>query len=69
MKIASMYCGYGNGLLAYAREIAARTEKHWCPIKHAKRMEGLHAHYPSFVDYGDAEGFQRTKQVEHESTK
>ncbi|NIQ13407.1 MAG: hypothetical protein GTO02_03050, partial [Candidatus Dadabacteria bacterium] len=27
-----IYCGYVNGLLAYAREIAARTEQYWCPI-------------------------------------
>ncbi|MEB8386670.1 hypothetical protein OO012_05470 [Rhodobacteraceae bacterium KMM 6894] len=68
-KLNCMYCGYGNGLLAYVREIAARTEMHWCPIKHAKRMAGLHAHYPDFAEYGDAEGFQRTKQAAHEATK
>jgi len=65
-KLNCLYCGYGNGLLAYAREIAARTEKHWCPIKHAKRMAGLHAHYPEFVEYGDAEGFQHTKRSSKE---
>jgi len=68
-KLNCMYCSYGNGLLAYAREIAGRTEKHWCPIKHAKRMEGMHAHYPEFVDFGDAEAFQRTKQDLHALTK
>ena len=61
-KLNCMYCSYGNGLLAYAREIAGRTEAYWCPIKHAKRMAGLHAHYPEFVEYGDAEAYQETKR-------
>lgn len=60
-KLNCLYCSYGNGLLAYVAEIAARTEKHWCPIKHAKRMAGRHAHYAEFVEYGDAEAYQRTK--------
>lgn len=68
-KFNCIYCSYGNGLLAYAREIAARTEKHWCPIKHAKRMAGLHAHYSEFVEYGDAEAFHRTKTESHNATK
>jgi hypothetical protein len=58
-KLNCAYCSYGNGLLAYATEIAARTEKRWCPIKHAKRMPGAHRHYHDFLDYGDAEGYRR----------
>lgn len=61
-KLNCMYCSYGNGLLAYAVEIAGRTEKHWCPIKHAKRMAGVHRHYPEFLEYGDAEGYQRQQR-------
>ena len=68
-KLNCMYCSYGNGLLAYTVEIAARTEKHWCPIKHAKRMAGRHAHYPDFLEYGDADGYQRVKRELHEATK
>ena len=58
-KLNCIYCSYGNGLLAYAREISARTEKHWCPIKHARRIEGAHRHYSEFLEYGDAEGYRR----------
>jgi hypothetical protein len=29
-----MYCGYGNGLLVYLKEIAGLTEKYWCGIMH-----------------------------------
>ena len=57
-KINCAYCSYGNGLLAYAREIAARTEAYWCPIKHARRVIGEHEHCAQFADFGDAEGFQ-----------
>jgi hypothetical protein len=48
------YCGYANGLLAYACEIAARTEQYWCPIKHARKVLGTHARYRQFADFGDA---------------
>ena len=57
-KINCAYCGYANGLLAYAREIAGRTEEHWCPIKHARRVKGLHRAYYDFAEYGDAEGYR-----------
>ncbi len=58
-KINCMYCGYGNGVLAYAREIAARTEQYWCPIKHARRLQGQHARSYRFVDYGDVEAWKQ----------
>ena len=57
-KLNCAYCSYANGLIAYAREIAARTEQYWCPIKHARRVVGSHARYALFDDYGDAEGYQ-----------
>lgn len=53
------YCSYGNGVVAYTREVAARTEQYWCPIKHARRLKGAHEHYPKFFDYGDAETYRR----------
>lgn len=57
-KINCLYCGYGNGVFAYAREIAGRTEQFWCPIKHAIRVRDPHQHYLKFVDFGDAEGYR-----------
>lgn len=57
-KLNCVYCGYANGLIAYAREIAARTEKFWCPIKHARRTADPHDHVGDFSDYGDAEGYR-----------
>jgi len=58
-KLNCAYCSYANGLIAYVREIAARTEAYWCPIKHARRAIGAHARYAGFDDYGDAEAFRR----------
>jgi hypothetical protein len=58
-KLNCVYCGYSNGVFAYVREIAARTEQYWCPIRHARGVRGAHAHYRRFVDYGDAEGYRK----------
>jgi len=52
------YCSYANGLLAYVREVASRTEEYWCPIKHARRVLGVHPRYGSFVDYGDGDAYR-----------
>jgi hypothetical protein len=57
-KINCAYCSYGNGVIAYAREIAGRTEVYWCPIKHARRVLGPHPHYQGFADFGDAEAYR-----------
>jgi hypothetical protein len=58
-KLNCAYCSYANGLIAYVREIAGRTEQHWCPIKHARRVMGAHSRYAMFEDYGDAEGYRK----------
>ena len=54
-KINCAYCGYFNGLIAYVREIAARTEQFWCPIRHARRVRGVHHRYWHFLRYGDGD--------------
>ena len=61
-KFNCAYCSYANGLIAYVREIAGRTEKHWCPIKHARRVVGAHSAYARFEDYGDAEGYRKLEE-------
>jgi hypothetical protein len=57
-KINCAYCSYANGAIAFAREVASRTEVYWCPIKHARRVLGPHPHYQGFADFGDAEGYR-----------
>ena len=53
-----LYCSYANGLLAYIVEIAGRTEQHWCPIRHARRVQHTHDRYSHFLPYGDAAAYR-----------
>jgi hypothetical protein len=63
-KIGCVYCSYANGLLAYIAEIAARTEQHFCPIKHAHPVARPHSRYPKFLPYGEARAYRtRSEQV------
>ncbi|MDP3193412.1 hypothetical protein [Rhodoferax sp.] len=57
-KFHCFYCEYGNGLMGYMREILARTEAYFCPIKHARKILGTHGHYNRFLDYGDAADYE-----------
>jgi hypothetical protein len=57
-KFHCTYCEYANGLMAYQREIVARTELYFCPIKHARKVLGTHQHYMQFLNYGDAENYE-----------
>lgn len=52
------FCEYANGVVAYVREIASRTEQYWCPIKHALKITAPHVRYQAFADYGDAGGYR-----------
>jgi hypothetical protein len=58
-KFNCFYCSYANGVAAYTREIAARTEQYWCPVKHARRIIAAHSRYGRFFEFGDAESFGR----------
>jgi hypothetical protein len=57
-KINCAYCSYGNGVMAYGREVVARTEQYWCPIKHARKVMAAHPYYTGFVDFDDAESYK-----------
>ena len=59
-KINCMYCSYFNGVVQYAVEVAGRTEKYWCPIKHARKKAWSHDWEEFFADYGDVEWFKET---------
>ncbi len=63
-RMNCVYCGYFNGVIGYCREIAARTEQYWCPIKHARKNLTLHSRHKNFLDYGDAQSYrQRIEKV------
>lgn len=58
-KLNCFFCSYANGLIAYVREIAARTEQYWCPIKHAQGIREHHRRYHRFVGYGDPHAYRQ----------
>ncbi|GAB6040796.1 hypothetical protein [Endothiovibrio diazotrophicus] len=68
-KVNCLYCSYANGLFAYAREIGARTEQYWCPIKHARRTRDPHSRYLEFIDYGDVEGYRQRAPEQRERAR
>lgn len=52
-RINCGYCEYFNGVIAYVREVAARTEQYWCPIKHSQALKEKHSRYDKFFNFGD----------------
>lgn len=48
-KLNCFYCSYANGVLAYATEVASKTEQYWCPIKHADEPADVHKRYKAFA--------------------
>jgi hypothetical protein len=63
-KLNCAYCSYVNGVIAYVREVASRTEQYWCPIKHTRRVVGAHARYDGFEDFGDGDGYRRHLELQ-----
>ena len=60
-KINCVYCGYVAGVIGYAREISARTEQYWCPIKHAYKVLDPNRRYARYADFGDGETYHETQ--------
>ncbi|WP_321327481.1 hypothetical protein [uncultured Parasphingorhabdus sp.] len=58
-KINCTYCSYANGVIAYVREVAGRTEQYWCPIKHALKVRGQHKRQRLFEEYGDGADYRQ----------
>lgn len=57
-KLHCMFCGYASGVIAFVRDVAARTEQYWCPIRHARVIPAPHDRYHRFADYGDARSYR-----------
>lgn len=68
-KVNCLYCGYANGLIAYAGEIAARTEQYWCPIKHAQKLLDTHHRFEQFAEFGNAQEYDDKAKVLRESLR
>jgi hypothetical protein len=58
-RINCDYCAYFNGVLAYATEVAAHTERHFCPIRNATRRKNPHSCYANFTAYGDGAAYEK----------
>lgn len=57
-KINCTYCSYGNGLIAYVKEIVAQTEIYWCGIQSQKDPNFIPPeHHKHFLPYGDETAF------------
>lgn len=52
-KLNCLYCSYVNGVIAFAREVAARSEQYWCPIKHEADPIDPHERYAQFSSFGE----------------
>ena len=64
-KLNCLYCSYVNGVIAFIREVAARTEQYWCPIKHQTEPLDPHRRYADFSAYdtGGAEHVARRSEL------
>lgn len=65
-KLDCMYCGYVNGFLLYAKEIAGRTEKYWCGIMHLSKPGFIvpkDHRQRKFSRYGDAREFHEKYSI------
>jgi hypothetical protein len=58
-KAHCVYCSYANQVIAYAREIIARSEQFFCPIKHARPIRDPHHRTARFVAYADGQAYSR----------
>lgn len=56
-KLHCFYCSYANQLIEYAREINARSEQFFCPIKHARPTRDPHRRTARFFAYGNAPAY------------
>ncbi|MFC1663328.1 hypothetical protein ACFL04_04180 [Patescibacteria group bacterium] len=58
-KLGCVYCGYANGWLLYAADIAGKTEQYWCGIRHREHGDyKAPEHHQNFVDYGNEQQFK-----------
>ncbi len=59
-KINCMYCGYANGLMRYASEVAHQTEIYWCAILHEGQDKT--PEFEKYLPYGDEEAYREFEQ-------
>lgn len=69
-KINCAYCGYGNGLLGYATEVAAQTERYWCGIKEMPGKGFVEPkHRKDFIPYGNKGAYEEYCKLEKKAAE
>jgi len=68
-RLNCVYCDYANGVMAYAVEVAGRTEWYWCPIKHRDHAKRSHDHYQEFIDYDDGDDFAKKHKAKRQACR
>ena len=68
-KVNCTYCAYASGVIAYVREVTARTEAYWCPIKHRASVRDPHGLYADFFEFGDAHGYRHSARAHRRTLK
>jgi len=60
-------CGYMNGTIGYWKEIAAQSERHFCPVKDQQGLQKFHkpAHHKNFVLFGDKQLYNTSNITRH----
>ncbi len=58
-KVNCYYCSYFNCLVSYLKEIGARTERYWCPLKYNIALKDKHSQYDKFIDDADDKGLKK----------
>jgi hypothetical protein len=56
-RLNCLYCSYATGVTSRVAEIVARTEQHWCPIKHKTRFDHPYSRQDHFLPYNDAQAY------------
>lgn len=57
-KFNCIYCGYTNGVYAYAKTVAGESERFWCPVKHEEQVPSPHKFYLEFADFDEPEKWE-----------
>lgn len=58
-KFHGTYCAHRAGLTACICEFVSRVEQYFCSIKHAHKVLGAPRHYLDFLEYGDADNYEK----------
>lgn len=68
-KFNCVYCGYGNAVIAYAREIISQTEQYWYQLKHVQETRTESERYNKLLEYGDSGDYREKRESYREELR